>query len=185
MRWGRGVLSLWLATGAVTLAALGITGARAAQAGRNAAAAQAQLVSVRSQAERLIALRNSHGEVASSPGPLAQRVNDALAAAGLPSGTLSGLSPESATTQRATPTSAMTMRKRATLTLAPITLPQVGKFLATWRAQEPAWSVAGVDLAPEGSRVVPTGGDLPLRAVVVIETVMPAEGSQPHLGESH
>lgn len=183
MKVGWGVLSLWLVTGAVTLAAVGITGTRAAQTRRNAAAAQAQLLSVQSQAERLIALRSSDGEIASTPGPLAQRVSDALAAAGLPSGTLSSLSPESATTQRATPGSAMTIRKRATLTLAPITLPQVGKFLATWRAQEPAWSVASVDLAPEGSRVSPTGGDLPLRAVVVIETVMPAEGSKP--GESH
>jgi hypothetical protein len=52
-----GVLSLWLLTGAATLAAVGVTGTRAAQARRNAAAAQAQLVVVRSQAERLIALR--------------------------------------------------------------------------------------------------------------------------------
>lgn len=180
-----GLLSLWLATGAATFAAVGITGNKAAQARRSAAAAQAQLLSVQSQAERLISLRSSDAEVVSTPGPLAQRVSDALAAAGLPSGTLSSLSPESATTQRATPTSAMTIRKRATLTLAPITLPQVGKFLATWRAQEPAWSVASVDLAPEGGRVAATGGDLPLRCVVVIETLMPTEGSQPNLGESH
>ena len=74
MKVGWGVLSLWLVTGAVTLAAVGITGTRAAQTRRNAAAAQAQLLSVQSQAERLIALRSSDGEIASTPGPLAQRV---------------------------------------------------------------------------------------------------------------
>lgn len=180
-----GLLSLWLLTGAAVLAAVGVTGTNAAQARRSADTAHAQLFVVRTHAERLATLRGSGTRATGVPAPLAQRVNDALAAAGLPSATLSSLSPESATRQRVTPEGPMTVRKRATLTLAPITLPQVGKFLAQWRAQEPAWSVAGVDLGPEGGRVAPTGGDLPLRAVVVIETVLPAEGPPSNPGESH
>lgn len=183
MRWG--ILLLWTAASAATLTAIGTTAGRAAQARQEAAAATQELLLVRERSARLQQLREMNVEGAATSIPLAQRVNDALAAAGLPQGTLSSLSPESATMQRATPTGPAMVRKRATLTLAPIALPQVGKFLAEWRTQEPDWSVASVDLSPDGGKVVPTGGDLPLRAVVVIETVTPADASQTRTGALH
>ncbi|MCL4743435.1 MAG: hypothetical protein KJZ54_14660 [Phycisphaerales bacterium] len=97
--------------------------------------------------------------------PLARRVGAALAAAGLDAGTLADLSPE------AHLPSAGLVRRRATLTLTGVTLPEVGRFLAAWREAEPGWTVTAADLTPESSRTAPPGADRPLRAVLTVEAL--------------
>lgn len=100
--------------------------------------------------------------------PLARRVGAALAAAGLAAGTLADLSPE------AHLPSAGVVRRRATLTLTGVTLPEVGRFLAAWREAEPSWTVTAADLTPEPSRTAPPGADRPLRAVLTVEALFAA-----------
>jgi hypothetical protein len=60
-------------------------------------------------------------------------------AAGLSQSILAGLSPESIAQQSDTGTA---LRRRATLTLQSLTLPQLGAFIAEWRAREPGWAVS-------------------------------------------
>src|SRR5690606_2866944 len=106
-------------------------------------------------------------------GTLAERTAGALADAGLPGSALQGVSPES---QVGGDRSGGVSRRRATLTLA-TTLPQLGRFLGAWRAREPAWTVTGIDLAPEARGEAAPGSDLPIRAVLTIESIAFGRGS--------
>lgn len=152
---------------ALAVAAPGAAGARAA--------AQRELVALRTTAEHtheLASLRLRLPDEVTKPqrgvGTLTERIAAALAEAGLPSSALEGVSPES---QFGGNDAGGVVRRRATLTLAG-TLPQIGRFLDTWRAREPTWTITGIDLAPERrSEAPPPGGDLPVRAVLTIESL--------------
>ncbi len=101
--------------------------------------------------------------------PLAQRVSDALASAGLPVNVMQSLSPDAA------PTSGPVQRRRATLTLGQLTLPQFGRFLAAWRERSPHWAVTSVSLTPDESAKatasVTPGSDRHIHAVLVLESI--------------
>jgi hypothetical protein len=117
-------------------------------------------------------------------GGLTTAVNEALASAGLPAASLASLSPAaempialrpaaaSGSGEANTPALAA-VRQRALLTLAPISLPQVGRFLSAWREAHPDWIVSTIDFSPEppGRREPSPGSDLPLRVVVTLETL--------------
>jgi len=97
---------------------------------------------------------------------LASQISKALAHCGIPASTLQSLSPES---QSASGTGCI--RKRATLNLTGLTLPQVGAFLAAWRGAD--YTVSSIELSPlertpQASAASP-GADLPLRAVITLE----------------
>lgn len=111
--------------------------------------------------------------------PLAATVSSVLAQVGLPASTLESLSPPSATAEPVN-TGAGTggintprlYRRRATLALGPITLPQIGRVLSTWRTAAPNWTTARIEVSPlVGGRAVPAspGADLPLRVVIALE----------------
>ncbi len=125
-------------------------------------------------------------------GGLTTAVNEALASAGLPAASLSSLSPATEMPIALRPAAASgsgeanapglaAVRQRALLTLAPISLPQVGRFLAAWREAHPDWIVSAIDFSPEppGRREPTPGSDLPLRVVITLETlfVEPAAAS--------
>jgi hypothetical protein len=147
------------------------------------AAAKRELVALRAttaHAHELASLRSRLAHQVTEPqggaGTLAERVAAALAEAGLPSSALQGVSPESRVGGGG---SSGVTRRRATLTLAG-TLPQIGRFLDAWRNREPAWTATGIDLAPErpGDAPAPApGGDLPVRAVLTIESIAFEGGS--------
>lgn len=99
---------------------------------------------------------------------LATRVSVVLSAAGLNQSNLAGLSPESAA-QRSDAGTAL--RRRATLTLQSLTLRELGRFIAEWRAREPAWAVTSIDLAPVTNGEPEPGADLPIRVVLVVEAL--------------
>ncbi len=101
---------------------------------------------------------------------LATRVAGAVAQSGLPHAVLEGLSPESERVIN-TQSSVTVVRTGATLTLSPITLAQFGRFLATWRAEEPSWTAASIDITPNRRATTDRGGDLPLRVIVTIESI--------------
>jgi hypothetical protein len=108
-------------------------------------------------------------------GGLTTAVNEALAAAGVPAASLSSLSPaaEMPVTSQAGSSGLAAVRQRALLTLAPITLPQVGRFLGAWREAHPDWTISAIDFSPEapGRREPSPGSDLPLRVVITLETL--------------
>ncbi len=169
----RSIIVLWLGVAAILGLALGAAGPRAARARQEAADASALLSTAAHHAERIAALRSLDIGVAAdepSRGGLTERVTGALQRAGLPTGTLASLSPE-AETPDAGQGGARVVRRRATLTLSGVTLPQVGRFLEAWRSTEPAWTPASIDLSPMGGKAPEAGGDLPLRAAVAIEAL--------------
>jgi len=118
-----------------------------------------------------------------SEGGLAQEVSAVLAAAGLPASAMTSLSPDNGT---ALPGDSGLTQLRAGLTLNNITLPQLGRFLSEWRRRHPApgrWTVTAIDLSPEaesGKAAAPgaTARDLPLRAVMNLESIVAEGGEQ-------
>ncbi len=170
---------LWLAASAAAVATLGISVSREVSSHRDAGHEAAALERTIEQVSEITALRAKPH--ASPPmersGPLAQRVGEALAEAGLPSETLTQLAAESAGASSRHP-SVEPVRRRATLTLSGLTLADLGRYLGLWREREPAWIVTGVEITPEHARDAAPGSDLPIRAVVRMETIAPRGEAQ-------
>lgn len=169
----RALAGLWMAVMFASAAVLLATGTRAATARLRSQNADRDLRAIGDQAGELALLRSSRTDFPERPtsgeGGLASKVSAAMARAGLPASILQSLSPEA---QSAAQGEARVSRRRATLTLAGLSLSQVGKFLDAWRTAEPAWIISGIDLAPMISKEAPSiGTDLPLRAVITIEGV--------------
>ncbi len=156
-------------------ASLGLTGWDALSARRDAGLARAEQERAQRQAtelRRLIA-GGAAGILEATPAPeLPQRVTQALASCGLPPSALESFSGDPARQHSDGP-----VRRRATMALGAVTLPQVGKFLEAWRTLEPGWIVDSIELAPAGEAPEGVGGgDLPLRAVIGIECIVPDGG---------
>jgi hypothetical protein len=166
----RSLVCLWslsiLASAAIVIAA----STRAATARAATPDARHSLYTASEQATELVRLRQGRHEFSERPaGGLASKVAGAMASAGLATASLQSLSPEA---QAAIASQAKLSRQRATLTLANMSLPQVGMFLNAWRTAEPDWIISGIDLTPITSKDTPSiGSDLPLRAVIIIEGV--------------
>ena len=170
---------------AVAVVAIGVMLVKARSAAVEADRAIARLRVVQRQIaeiERLDAQTPDWAErrqPAFGQGGLATAVNDVLAAAGVPASSLSSLSPAAeapvtlGSAGGAGGAGSAAFRRRAVLTLAPVTLPQVGVVLKTWRDAHPDWVIATIDLTPEpqGRREPSPGSDLPLRAVFGLETL--------------
>jgi hypothetical protein len=176
---GRTTARLWCVIAVIATLALGPIGLRASHAAGMARRERARTETMLADIERVHILRASLATTgtaeADSGVPLATRVAGVLSAAGLAQSNLGALSPES-TTQRSG--GGTTVRRRATMTLQSLTLPELGRFLAEWRSREPSWTVTSIDLNPQ-ERAKPTpGADLPIRAVVLLESLS-FESSRP------
>lgn len=175
----RGLWTMWALTAALSATAVGIAGNRCWSARQSALGRIEQVRTLRNQSERLAALRASAPSWASGQRPgagLTPRVSAALAASGLPASTMSGFSPEAESSVGEGELRAR--RSRAVVTLAPVTLPQLGTFLAAWREREPAWTVSSLDLSPQAEKTDArsAGRDLPLRVVIGLETLFVDRG---------
>jgi type II secretory pathway component PulM len=153
----RALLGVVLLIGCATALAWSARLALTARAEANRA--EFALRRVEGQARELVTLRAKVPAPHAPGAGLAARVSATLARCGLPAAALASLSPGSVIGQR----------QQATLTLGAVTLPQVGSFLDAWRAAEPEWAVASIDLSPVQSGAATPGADLPLRAVIGIE----------------
>lgn len=150
-----------------------MTGSRAANARAAARDSRRELTTVSRQATELIRLRHGTRNFPVKPeAGLSARVAAAMASAGLAGSVFQNLSPEAQSAITGVAGTKL-IRQRATLTLADLSLPQVGKFLDAWRTTEPDWVVSGIDLSPisSGSAPATLGTDLPLRAVITVEGV--------------
>ncbi len=163
---------LWVLCGAVALggpiaAWRGYAGAR-----RSADFELARLRSIRDKVSEIERLRRSAERLPLAPEGgegLATRIPHVLASAGVPAASLSSLAPQSESVTL--PGAGKVTRQRAAVTLTPITLPQLGAFLAAWRRTEPGWNVATIEVAPDGTSTASPGADLSLRVSMTIESL--------------
>ncbi len=165
------IVLLWSMVAALLTAMIGVPALRARAAGEAADATRTKLQQVSDHAKELVSLRAGLPLLPARDGQnagLTPRVSETLALAGIPSSALTSLSPES---EVAVGAGEGSRRRRATLTLAGVTLHQVGAFLDAWRQREPAWTVVAIDLAPQGGKPPVEGGDLPLRGVFILESI--------------
>lgn len=164
---------VWIGAVGLAGAAVAVIAPGAARARHDAVVAQASLRDAARNAELIATTRTQVPDAPTddpSRGGLTPRVTAALERAGLPVGALGSLSPE-AESQVASQAGIHVSRRRATLTLTGVTLPGVGRFLDAWRAAEPAWTPTSIDISPAGGQAPEAGGDLSLRAVIVIESL--------------
>jgi hypothetical protein len=181
-RTGPSPAALWVATALVCGLVLIPTGWTWAQAARQSRAQGDRLARIAGSAQQLTELEArlpAWALIPKSTAALAPQVSAVLAAAGLPASAMTSLSAESASP--ASPGATVRAQARhATLVLSGLTLPQVGSFLQAWRQKQPAWTVSQIELSPEASAVgalgkpssrPDTGGDLPLHAVLTLETL--------------
>lgn len=160
----------WLAALFVSTLSIGAAARQLRSARLEAKRAHSSLNAVLPQVREIATLRAATPDWSNRAKPstaLAPAAAAVVASCGLPEGVLSNVAPDSGTRIGEGPVAVT--RQRATLTLLPITLPEVGRFLAAWREAEPDWTVVSIDLAPQHRATVTPGGDLPLRAVLVIE----------------
>jgi hypothetical protein len=163
-------------TGLVAVAGTGSSLVQAARAGAQVRQELARFQNLRGSAIDLVSLRQAGIRPAPGSKPaatLTAMIGEALAACGLPAATLSNLSPESESIDRTDPR-AVLVHKRATLTLTPLTLPQLGRYLEEWREGRPEWTVSRIDLEPRRDLAHAPGSDLALRVIIAVETVRPA-----------
>ena len=162
--------SISIATGS---AAIFLMASDTARAIRDSQRARADLARTVPLAAELIALRASRPAPVAAAIGLQPRIASVLNSCNLPAATLHSFAPEADTPRRGQ--SDGPHRRRATLVLHGLTLPGFGRFLAAWREAEPGWVIATLDLTQASARSTPAGGDLPLRAALVLEHLSTAE----------
>jgi hypothetical protein len=166
---------VWLVLG-VSAALCLWEGHRYYTARSDAGLALRQLAVVRADAREIAALQAAAPPESRRPRPatgLATRVTDILSKAGLPQAVLQNVSPE---TETGIGNSGL-RRQSAKITLDGLTLPDLGRFLQQWRATQPPWVVASIDITPTTARIAAKPGqatDRPLRAVLGVEIVFAA-----------
>lgn len=112
---------------------------------------------------------------------LAANLGQTLAACGIPPQALVNVAPQPETPVDGPFGGTALRRQRATFMLTPVTLPQLGAFLESWRTREPYWTVASIDVSPEANQGgLAAGGDLPLRASLTVDAVYLAERKEEH-----
>lgn len=93
-------------------------------------------------------LRNTTPSASPKPPPnVSGQVADALVEAGLAPALLTNLAPEAETF-----VGPRYRRQAARLTLEPITLPDLGRFLKVWRSTRPEWTIASITVSPQMMR---------------------------------
>jgi len=179
------LLWIWVATIVTAVCLIGVAGSHALRARAESVEHRSELRTVAAHASELVQLRSLCTDFPARPdGGLASKVASALSRAALVNSVLQGLSPEAQTILNGD-NGIRLNRQRATLTLANLSLPQVGKFLDAWRTAEPDWIISGIDLSPvnaQGGSSV--GTDLPLRAVITIEGLFKEPARDPFIGVS-
>jgi len=164
-----GPVILWACTVITGAGVLAWSMDRAHAAHSEADIERAALRQTREQLKQLASMPSAIGSHASDDNrTLAARVASVLADSGLPRDRLDSLSPES---QQPLSNNTTLARRRASLTLSPVTLPELGRFLDHWRQAERAWTVTAIDLNPQRQSASTVGGDLPLRVLITLETM--------------
>lgn len=164
------LIAIWLCTAVLSTASLGWSLRDARSAHTLVATEASSLVRVQEQIEQLSTIPAANDSASDQRDTtLTARVTAALADTGLPAASLASLSPETRQSLSKN-TGTEVSRSRASLTLIPVTLPELGRFLAAWQRDQPAWTVTALELNPQHNAANTVGGDLQLRVVLTLET---------------
>ncbi len=130
--------------------ALAWAGARYVSARRELATATARYDAVASNVAEIERWRRTQAMIASAAKPqpnLSGQISDTLVEAGLSPNLLTSLAPE--------PDAPVTLgsshdyrRQTARLTLEPLTMPDLGRFLGRWVVGQPEWTISGITITP-------------------------------------
>ncbi|MEW6741423.1 MAG: hypothetical protein AB1486_01585 [Planctomycetota bacterium] len=127
---------------------------RYASVRRQLEAAASTLRQTRQQAAEVMSLRQREERVSLRERPrqdVIALVNEVLAEAGIPSGRLTGIEPESDVALGGSAGGKSPYRQQTlALELERLTLPEVGRFLALLRERQKMWSVTRIELSREG-----------------------------------
>lgn len=175
-----GVLLCWVGVAAAGATIVVLPWERALRARHEAEEAAGALETVRTQAGELQRLRATALPVRRPAAGLQPRIAAVLTASGLAPTALASLAPEAEAAIPGQQGGGTLKRQRVAIVLAGPTLPQVGRFLASWRTAEPAWVVTTIDLTPQPAP--PGSGDLPLHTVLGLESIFNDESPQPRAG---
>lgn len=146
-------------------------------------AAHTRLTQIQTAATELAALEQRQPSASLGKRPernLSGQIADALAEAGLPPTTLASLTPEEdapitaapSTNGRPTTNSLAYRRQAARLTLEPLTLPDLGRYLSAWRTRQPEWTTSSIQISPIITKdAAATSPSRPIRVTCLIECV--------------
>jgi hypothetical protein len=172
------------------LIVLAISARSALQAKARLDASRAHLASIESkvaEAERLRSLPVAAAlEKRPEPGIVGQ-LTTSLAAAGLPSSLMTSFNPgsdapyvlpsNSMGNSKVTSPNGTYRKQEARLTLEPVTLPELGRFLKSCKEQHPEWACAAIEVVPVPQSSTASSDTVPrLRASIGIQAVYLAQG---------
>jgi hypothetical protein len=166
------VLGLGVLAG--TAVALSITGSEAMRARAAAAQSRSELQQVTLHAAELQSFKTARPNLPPLPSPgsgMSTRITAVLASCGLPASTLANLSPDADSLVPLVDSPDRYVRRRIVLNLTEVTLPKLGAFLEAWRAAEPYWIPATIDVTPTTPKAGAPGGDLPLQVTLSLEAL--------------
>lgn len=157
-----------LASIALALVPAALSAARAAE---RASVAAARLEQARAHVTAIGSTRAALPATTSQG--LAEAAIAALAAAGLPAGSLESLTPDAGSIS-----AGPVERRRATMSLR-CTLPETGKLMDVWPRLVPGWTITAADLSPNHQAgreaTAHTPGPVPLRVILTLEGVFARE----------
>lgn len=165
----RGVMAAWMVCAVVSAALPAAAWRWHAAAQREAAAHATRVERVTAQCDEIACLRRALAEVetpAPMPGALATKVAAVLEVAGLSPSSLVSLIPDSRVVVGVG--GEHLTRRGAVLTLSPISLRMLGRFLGEWRREHPGWVVVSIDTVLADTSAA--DAQAPLRAVLRLES---------------
>ncbi|MBX3322442.1 MAG: hypothetical protein KF757_05575 [Phycisphaeraceae bacterium] len=160
----RSIVLIWIVAIMASVTMLLGTIPRWRAAHEQASATQARVQDIARHIEALRSLPEA--DAPASDRLLTTRIASVAARAGLASSAIMNVSPESERVLKALGTS-QAVQRRATLTLQAPSLRDLGRFLNLWRAEEPQWVIAAIDLRPQRSDAA-HGGDMAVLAVLTM-----------------
>lgn len=140
--------------------------------GRAAAALHRRDAMVRdaTEVEQLRALRPAISAGKRPQPNVYAHVTDALVESGLPAQLLKEVAPGEDGSVSVEGSMALHRRQSMRVAFEPLTLPQLGQFLAVWRMRQPEWTCTTIQVTPVAERSAKTSGVLrPLRVAMVME----------------
>jgi len=136
--------------GVASLIAMAWSGARCLSARGESNTARARYTSIAANIREIERVRQTQANIASAAKPqpnLSGQIADMLVEAGLSPNLLTNLTPE--------PDAAVTLgtshdyrRQVARLTLEPISMPNLGRFLGSWSNSQPEWTISAITITP-------------------------------------
>lgn len=140
-------------------------------AARAESAALRDFHAVRADVLELCRFRQEGARYVSRSGPdLVSRVNSTASSAGIAPDAVASVLPE-AETSVVEGGSRRLVRHAARISFQGIGLPQLGRFVDTWRQVEPEWTISAIEFGPDSSDMTRNSHSQRIRTTIVIEAM--------------